>query len=39
GITREDLKAVLTPYNVAWTAISLCQELVIEHAQMNPMKN
>ncbi len=35
GVGREDLKAVLTPHNVAWTAVELCQELVMEHMQLN----
>lgn len=34
GTTREDLKAVLTPFNYTWNAISLCEELRKEHQQM-----
>lgn len=34
GITPDDLKAVLTPYNALWNAVSLCKELIAEHAQM-----
>lgn len=34
GIGREDLKAVLTPYNLTWDAVTLCEELRKEHQQM-----
>lgn len=34
GITRDDLKAVLTPDNVMWTGEQLMKELMEEHAAM-----
>ena len=34
GIRREDLKAVLTPYNITWNVVALCGELQKEHRQM-----
>ena len=34
GLPRIDLKAVLTPTNVAWTAVQLRNELLREHEQM-----
>lgn len=36
GITKEDLKAVLTPMNASWNAIGLCRELLKEHRQLHP---
>lgn len=35
GITKEDLKAVLTPTNASWNAIGLCRELLKEHHQLH----
>ena len=35
GITRDDLKAVLTPYNINYSGYSLCRMLVEEHEQMS----
>ena len=35
GITRNDLKAMLTPHNASWTALRLNQELMEEHARMS----
>ena len=34
GITRDDLKAVLTPDNIGWTGEQLIKELMEEHAAM-----
>lgn len=34
GITSGDLKAMLTPTNVAWSAVKLCEELIMEHYAM-----
>ena len=34
GITRDDLKAVLTPDNAMWTGKQLLKELMAEHAAM-----
>lgn len=34
GISREDLKAILTPVNSAWTVCQLAAELRKEHAAM-----
>lgn len=34
GISREDLKAILTPVNSAWTVYHLAAELRKEHAAM-----
>ena len=34
GITRNDLKAMLTPTNAIWTPRRLCTELAGEHAAM-----
>ena len=34
GITRDDLKAVLTPDNAMWTGEQLMKELMEEHAAM-----
>lgn len=34
GITKEDLKAVLTPSNASWSAVGLCGELQKEHLKI-----
>lgn len=34
GMTKDDLKAVLTPVNASWNAVGLCNELMKEHRQM-----
>ena len=35
GIGRNDLKAVLTPDNALWNAVTLCRELTEEHRRLN----